>query len=81
MQVLADTLYRQPAQARPQAKLQAKPQAKPNARAAAEPARAVDYHARMGSGRSLAARVREYFARGWTLYLDNARAAAPLVHL
>ncbi|WP_439686557.1 hypothetical protein MNJPNG_29115 [Cupriavidus oxalaticus] len=77
MQVLADTLYRQPAQARSQAK----PQAKPNVRAAVEPVRAVDYHARMGSGRSLAGRVREYFARGWTLYLDNARAAAPLVHL
>ncbi|QEZ43782.1 hypothetical protein [Cupriavidus oxalaticus] len=77
MQVLADTLYRQPAQARSRAN----PQARPNLRAAAEPARALDCHARMGSGRSLAARVREYFARGWTLYLDNARAAAPLIHL
>lgn len=69
MQVLADTLYRQPAQA------------KSNSRAAAEPAREVDYYARMGGGRSLSARVREYFASGWTLYLDNARAVAPLVHL
>ncbi|BDB28244.1 hypothetical protein Tamer19_50450 [Cupriavidus sp. TA19] len=77
MQVLADTLYRQPAQA----KSQAKPQAKSSVRPAAEAAREVDYYARMGSGRSLSARVREYFARGWTLYLDNARAVAPLVHL
>ncbi|MEM5430842.1 hypothetical protein [Cupriavidus oxalaticus] len=73
MQVLADTLYRQPRQA--------KPQANSNVRAAAEPAREVDYYARMGSAGSLSARVRDYFARGWTLYLDNARAVAPLVHL
>ncbi|MBP0628807.1 MULTISPECIES: hypothetical protein [unclassified Cupriavidus] len=77
MQVLADTLYRQPAQATSQSKSHARP----TVRATAEPAREVDYYARMGSGRSLAARVREYFARGWTLYLDNARAAAPLIHL
>ncbi|MBP0619766.1 hypothetical protein [Cupriavidus consociatus] len=72
MQVLADTLHRQPRQA--------KSQAKSNVRAAAEPAREVDYYARMGSGRSLSARVRVYFARGWKLYLDNARAVAPLIH-
>ncbi|MCY1221981.1 hypothetical protein D9M68_493360 [compost metagenome] len=73
MQVLADTLYRQPRQA--------KPQAKSNVRPAAEPARTVDDYAHMGSGPSLSARVRDYFARGWTLYLDNARAVAPLIHL
>ncbi|MFJ4290514.1 hypothetical protein ACIP1U_12100 [Cupriavidus sp. NPDC089707] len=77
MQVLADTLYRQPRQA--------KPQARSSVHTAAEPAREVDcevdYDARMGSGRSLSARVRGYFARGWTLYLDNARAVAPLTHL
>lgn len=73
MQVLADSLYRQPRQARPEARS--------NARVAAEPARETDDYARMGSGRSLSARVRDYFARGWTLYLDNARAVAPLMHL
>lgn len=66
MQVLADTRYRQPAR---------------NRAAADEPARDVAYYARMGSGRSLAARARDWFARGWTLYVDNARAAAPITWL
>lgn len=66
MQVLADTLYRQPDQSRSRQ---------------AEPARDVACYARMGSARSLAARVRDWFARGWTLYLGNARDAAPITHL
>ena len=66
MQALADTLYRQPAQ--PKA-----PQP-----AAAQPKRDVAYYARMGGGQSLAARVRAYFAQGWTLYAANAREAAPI---
>lgn len=66
MQVLADTLYRQPAKTRA-----------PKA-AATQPARDDAYYARMGGGRSLAARVRGYFADGWTLYAANAREAAPL---
>ncbi|MCO4887975.1 hypothetical protein MKD50_01205 [Cupriavidus sp. WGtm5] len=66
MQALADTLYRQPAQPK---------SAKP---AAAEPARDVACYARMGGGQSLAARVRTYFAQGWTLYAANAREAAPI---
>ncbi|UIF91383.1 hypothetical protein [Cupriavidus sp. UYPR2.512] len=65
MQVLADTLYRQPAQAR-------------GSKPAARPARDVAYYARVGGGQSLAARVRAYFAQGWTLYLANAREAAPI---
>ncbi|AGW94822.1 MULTISPECIES: hypothetical protein [Cupriavidus] len=65
MQVLADTLYRQPVQSK--------------SRPAA--ARDIACYARMGSGRSLAARVRDWFARGWTLYLGNARDAAPITHL
>ncbi|MFS8977347.1 hypothetical protein PO002_23020 [Cupriavidus necator] len=66
MQVLADTLYRQHAR---------------NHAAADEPARDVAYYARMGNSRSLTARVRDWFARGWTLYVDNARAAAPITWL
>ncbi|PZX33885.1 hypothetical protein CBM2586_B10274 [Cupriavidus phytorum] len=66
MQALVDTLYRQPAQAK---------SAKP---ATAEGARDVAYYARMGGGQSLAARVRAYFAQGWTLYAANAREAAPI---
>lgn len=66
MQALADTLYRQPAQSKA---------ARP---AAAEPARDVACYARMGNGQSLAARVRAYFAQGWTLYAANAREAAPI---
>ncbi|SPA32877.1 hypothetical protein CBM2637_B130198 [Cupriavidus taiwanensis] len=65
MQALADTLYRQPAQPK-------------SAQPAAEPARDVAYYARMGGGQSLAARVRAYFAQGWTLYAANAREAAPI---
>ncbi|MGY2485388.1 hypothetical protein [Cupriavidus sp. CP313] len=68
MQVLADTLYRQPAQAKA---------SKP----AAQPARNVAYYARVGGGQSLAARVRAYFAQGWTLYAANAREAAPIRRL
>ncbi|MCO4861049.1 hypothetical protein MKD38_05160 [Cupriavidus sp. WGlv3] len=66
MQALADTLYRQPAKSKA---------ARP---AAAEPGRDVAYYARMGGGLSLAARVRAYFAQGWTLYAANAREAAPI---
>ncbi|SOZ18492.1 hypothetical protein CBM2609_B130115 [Cupriavidus taiwanensis] len=66
MQALADTLYRQPAQ--PKA-----PQP-----AAAQPTRDVAYYARRGGGQSLAARVRAYFAQGWTRYAANAREAAPI---
>ena len=65
MQALADTLYRQPAKSN-------------TARPAAEPARDVAHYARMGGGQSLAARVRAYFAQGWTLYAANAREAAPI---
>ncbi|WP_042879935.1 hypothetical protein [Cupriavidus necator] len=67
MQVLADTRYRQPTQSK--------------SRQAVEPSRDVACYARMGSGRSLSARVRDWFARGWTLYLGNARDAAPITHL
>ncbi|MEM5274780.1 hypothetical protein VSR17_07030 [Cupriavidus taiwanensis] len=66
MQALADTLYRQPAQSKA---------ARP---AAAEPARDVADYARIGGGQSLAARVRAYFAQGWSLYVANAREAAPI---
>ncbi|NOV24714.1 hypothetical protein E5S69_14480 [Cupriavidus necator] len=66
MQALADTLYRQPAQ--PEV-------SKP---APVQPARDVAYYARIGAGQSLAARVRAYFAQGWTLYAANAREAAPI---
>jgi len=69
MRVLADTLYRQPTDSA----------ATP--RATATPARNVDACARMGAGRLLRTRVRDYFARGWILYLDNARAAAPIAWL
>lgn len=67
MQVLVDTLYR--------------PSSKAPVKAKSKAARNVSHYARMGSGRSLAARVRAYFAHGWTLYADNARAAAPLTYL
>ncbi|WP_354686428.1 hypothetical protein [Cupriavidus necator] len=66
MQVLADTLYRQPAQNRATAAM------------ATDPARDVACYARMGTGPSPVARVRAWFARGWTLYAANARAAAPI---
>ena len=66
MQALADTLYRQPAQS------------KAARAAAAEPARDVAYYARVGGGQSLAARVRAYFAQGWSLYAANAREAGPI---
>ncbi|NUO85374.1 MAG: hypothetical protein HOQ33_10145 [Cupriavidus sp.] len=65
MQALVDTLYRQTAQSNA-------------AKTAAQPARDVAYYARMGGGQSLAARVRAYFAQGWTLYAANAREAAPI---
>lgn len=66
MQVLADTLYRQ----------------SPNRAAApADLSRDVALYARMGNGRSLATRVRDYFARGWALHLENARLAAPITWL
>ncbi|CAG2136026.1 hypothetical protein LMG31506_01600 [Cupriavidus yeoncheonensis] len=68
MQVLADTLYRQSPNRRPTA-------------APADLSRDVDLYARMGSGRSLAARVRDYFARGWALHVENARVAAPITWL
>lgn len=67
MQVLVDTLYR--------------PSAKVPAKAKSEAARDASYYARVGGERSLAARLRAYFAQGWALYLNNARAAAPLTHL
>ncbi|SOY64754.1 hypothetical protein [Cupriavidus taiwanensis] len=66
MQALADTLYRQPAQTRTAKS------------AAADPVRDVACYARMGGGQSLAARLRAYFAQGWTLYAANAREAAPI---
>ncbi|RDK07393.1 hypothetical protein [Cupriavidus lacunae] len=66
MQVIADTLYRQPAQAKA---------ARP---AAAQPARVVACYARVRGSQSLVARVRGYFAQGWTLYAANAREAAPI---
>jgi hypothetical protein len=65
MQVLADTLYRQSPSRRP-------------AVAPADLTRDVALYARMGNGHSLAARVRDYFARGWLLHVENARAAAPI---
>ena len=65
MQVLADTLYRQSPDRR-------------TAIASNALSRDVASYARMGNGRSLVARVREYFARGWTLHLQNAREAAPV---
>ncbi len=65
MQALADTRYRHPAQAKA-------------ARPAARPARDVADFARVGGGQSLAARVRGYFAQGWTLYAANARESAPI---
>ena len=68
MQVLADTLYRQSPSRRP-------------AVVATELTRDTDLYARMGNGRSLAARVREYFARGWALHVENARLAAPITWL
>lgn len=64
MQVLADTLYRQSPTRRPAAP--------------ADLSRNVAPYARMGSGGSLIARVREYFARGWALHVQNAREAAPI---
>ncbi|CAG9187185.1 hypothetical protein [Cupriavidus pinatubonensis] len=67
MQALADTLYRQSPSRRP---------AVP-----ADPSRSVAPYARMGSGKSLIARVREYFARGWALHVQNAREAAPITWL
>ncbi|MDQ0139836.1 hypothetical protein [Cupriavidus necator] len=66
MQGLADTLYRQPAAS------------KASTAAAPQPSRDVSYYARSAGGRSLAARVRDYFAQGWSLYAANAREAAPL---
>ncbi len=66
MQVLADTLYRQ---------------SPSHAAAPAGPSRDVALYARMGNGRSLAARVRDYFARGWALHVENARLAAPITWL
>jgi hypothetical protein len=68
MQVLADTLYRQSPSRRPAA-------------APADQSRDVALYARMGNGRSLAARVRAYFARGWELHVENARLAAPITWL
>ena len=49
--------------------------------APADLSRDVDLYARMGNGRSLAARVRDYFARGWALHVENARVAAPITWL
>ncbi|WER49258.1 hypothetical protein CupriaWKF_19050 [Cupriavidus sp. WKF15] len=68
MQVLADTLYRQFPR-------------RHSAAAPAVPTRDMAMYARMGSGRSLAARVRDYFARGWMLHMENARRAAPITWL
>ncbi len=68
MQVLADTFYRQSPSRRPAVAPAAH----------ADLTRDVALYARMGSGRSLAARVRDYFARGWLLHVENARAAAPI---
>ncbi|WP_224078910.1 hypothetical protein [Cupriavidus laharis] len=68
MQVLADTRYRQSPSRRPAA-------------ASTDLSRDVALYARMGSGRSLVARVRGYFARGWSLHLRNAREAAPITWL
>ncbi|MGN5477351.1 hypothetical protein ACTMU2_11980 [Cupriavidus basilensis] len=65
MKVLADTLYRQSRDRR-------------TAIASDALSRDVALYARMGNERSLVARVREYFARGWMLHLQNAREAAPL---
>ncbi len=65
MQVLANTLYRDTAPVSAAAPK------------AGNVSRHTAYYARMGSGRALTARVREWFDRGWSLYAANARAVAP----
>ncbi len=68
MQVLADPLYRQSPSRRPAA-------------VPADVSRDVAVYARMGGSGSLVARVRDYFARGWALHVENARLAAPIAWL